>query len=228
MAAAAGARASRGLIRGTLDINALLAFVFGLLFLSVMLIMAVYFPNPSPIMVKAFVTALALSAAGIGAVLPGYLEINNKGMFRAGGAIALFLVVWFSQPALEDAVINLKRPAASSEPLAQQMLSHFDRKDLAAAYALTDPLFKETVAFGQFTQLFDSVRAPLGTPSLRSLQNITPAVSPPGMPVGVYDILLFRSAFGAAGCRLEQVTLKATSELHWSVYGYQISPKVDC
>ncbi len=56
----------RGKITGTIDINTLLAFGFGVAFLIVMLGFAVAFPNPTPFQVRVFMTALATSAAGVG------------------------------------------------------------------------------------------------------------------------------------------------------------------
>jgi hypothetical protein len=47
----------------------------------------------------AFRTTLALAAGGLGAVIPGTVEVNVKGVVRAGGAIALFVLVYFLNPA---------------------------------------------------------------------------------------------------------------------------------
>jgi hypothetical protein len=51
---------------------------------------------------------LALGAACLGAIIPGFIELDGTIMevgIRAGGAIALFLVVYLLNP--PEAVINL-------------------------------------------------------------------------------------------------------------------------
>jgi len=43
--------------------------------------------------------ALALGAAGIGASVPGFLEVAVSSGIRAGGAVAIFVIVyWFNPP----------------------------------------------------------------------------------------------------------------------------------
>jgi hypothetical protein len=42
---------------------------------------------------------LALAAAGVAAFIPGFIEVDVKNWVRAGGAIAVFVVVYFFSPA---------------------------------------------------------------------------------------------------------------------------------
>ena len=77
----------------------LLSFIFGVGFLSIMLIIALIKPDPSNFQYNVFRTVLALAGAGIGAVVPGILSVNVGKAIRAGGAIAVFIVVYFWNPA---------------------------------------------------------------------------------------------------------------------------------
>ena len=43
--------------------------------------------------------ALALAAGGVGAFLPGALDVEFKGLVQAGGALALFTLVYLRNPA---------------------------------------------------------------------------------------------------------------------------------
>lgn len=70
----------------------------GVLFASVMLIIAIAVPNPTTTQWFIFRVVLALAAAGIGAVLPGLIVVNVSKFVRAGGAIALFVLVYLSNP----------------------------------------------------------------------------------------------------------------------------------
>ncbi len=80
----------------------LASFSFGVVFVGVMLALNVFIRNPSPTQHETFKVVLALAAAGIGGILAGFIRIEgtfNKIVLRAGGALALFLVVYFSTPA---------------------------------------------------------------------------------------------------------------------------------
>jgi len=78
------------------------AFAFGVVFLLLMIVIAIFIKNPTHFQYKFFQVALALAAAGVGAVIPGLIqvEVNQKYMplIRAGGAIALFILVYMVDP----------------------------------------------------------------------------------------------------------------------------------
>jgi hypothetical protein len=77
----------------------------GLFFVVFLLVLAVAVPSPTTWQTYIFRVVLALAAAGIGAVLPGFLRIAVEHpaaamplTLRAGGAIALFLLVYLLNP----------------------------------------------------------------------------------------------------------------------------------
>jgi hypothetical protein len=80
-----------------------LAFVFGVVFVTIMLAIAIVIPNPSSTSFFTFRLVLALAAAGVAAVIPGFLDVEIslglKNVIRAGGAIAVFLIVFLMNPA---------------------------------------------------------------------------------------------------------------------------------
>ena len=77
-------------------------FIFGVTFVVVMLIIAVSIKAPTDFQVFVFRVVLALAASGIGAIVPGFLHVEwkpkTKLCIRAGGAIALFLIVYLINP----------------------------------------------------------------------------------------------------------------------------------
>src|SRR5262245_37964538 len=77
----------------------LFAFAFGVTFVVTMLILAIAFPNPTPFQYTVFRVVLALAAAGVAAMIPGFLEVEIPGWLRAGGALGVFVVVYFYNPA---------------------------------------------------------------------------------------------------------------------------------
>ena len=65
-------------------------FAFGATFVTALLVRAVVFPEPTPFQYTVFRIVLALAAAGIAAF---------KTIVRAGGALAVFVIVYFFSPA---------------------------------------------------------------------------------------------------------------------------------
>ena len=89
--------------------------IFGALFATALLLLNVFIPEPSATQYATFRTILALAAAGIGGILAGSLHVKGsiqKWSVRAGGALALFLIVYFFTPA----------PASIAEPAVHQTI----------------------------------------------------------------------------------------------------------
>jgi len=90
-------------------------FVFGVIFVTALLLLSVFIPEPSAMQYATFKTILALAAAGVGGILAGTIHIKGsiqKWSVRAGGALAIFLVIYFFTPA----------PAPSAEPAISQTI----------------------------------------------------------------------------------------------------------
>lgn len=79
-----------------------IAVTFGFVFITVLLVLTVWLKDPTPMQETTFRIVLALCAGAIGAVIPGVLKLQgNLGGFtiRAAGALALFFIVYFWNPA---------------------------------------------------------------------------------------------------------------------------------
>jgi len=220
-------QSSTSVITGSININVLIAFIFGVVFLAIMLGFAVWFPNPEPFQVQVFMTVLSLAAAGVGALLPGVFHFQYQKMVRASGALALFGVVWFSQPAIVKSVVTLQTPSDSADAVIAQFLSDLDSKDPAKSYADLDPLaqqmFVPTITVWQ--QLYATNLGRLGGLQSRVLSGTNAATSPSGLPIGLYQTHTYLSKYeGIQGCRQEAVTVRATQEKKWQVFSYLISP----
>lgn len=74
-------------------------FVFGVIFVTAILILATLFPNPTNFQYTVFRIVLALAAAGVAAFVPGFLHVDINRWLRAGGAMAVFVIVYFYSPA---------------------------------------------------------------------------------------------------------------------------------
>jgi hypothetical protein len=92
----------------------LLAFVFGVLFITTIVVLAVKYPTPSQFQYFVFRTVLALAAAGFAVMIPGLLKFELKSWIRATGTIAIFIVVFFFSPAKLASNEPPKTPAINS------------------------------------------------------------------------------------------------------------------
>ena len=84
------------------NLEKIAGFVFGIAFLAALLIVTLLIPEPTPTQYATFKTILALAAAGVGGILAGSIHVEGsiqKWTIRAGGAIALFVLVYFFAPA---------------------------------------------------------------------------------------------------------------------------------
>lgn len=74
-------------------------FFFGVVFIVAMLVIAVAFPEPTSFQYVVFRIVLALAASGVAAFVPGFLQVDVGKSVRAGGAIAVFVIIYFFSPA---------------------------------------------------------------------------------------------------------------------------------
>jgi hypothetical protein len=80
-----------------------LAFSFGCVFVAVILVLAFTGNTLDDRRFEILRIVLALAGGGIGGVIPGFLDLNMKAgaklALRAGGGLAVFVVLYFWSPA---------------------------------------------------------------------------------------------------------------------------------
>lgn len=98
----------------------LLAFFFGLCFAAVLLVLAIWFPNPTPFQYTVFRITLALAAAGIAGVVPGMIRLKVQPgaalLIHAGGALAVFVIVYLLAPAALPSELPVKDTKKEVKP----------------------------------------------------------------------------------------------------------------
>lgn len=77
----------------------IVAVLFGTAFLITLLVIAIMFPQPTTFQYTIFRAILALAAAGFVSMTPGFIEVVLGKWLRAGGALGVFVVVYFFSPA---------------------------------------------------------------------------------------------------------------------------------
>lgn len=90
-------------------------FVFGVVFIFALIVAAIVFPEPSAFQYAVFRIVLALAAAGVAAFIPGFIHVEVQSWLRAGGALAVFAIVYFFSPANLVATPS-PPPAAEARP----------------------------------------------------------------------------------------------------------------
>jgi hypothetical protein len=90
---------SRAQSRGGMKTETILAFAFGVTFVVTLLVLAIAFPNPTAFQYFVFRVVLALACAGAAVVIPGILNVTLGKVVTAGGALAVFTIVYFLNPA---------------------------------------------------------------------------------------------------------------------------------
>jgi hypothetical protein len=82
----------------------ILAFIFGVGFLVVLLLIAVLIPEPSPFQLRVFTPILAIAVAGVATVMTGLLNVQmtlgKQLIVGATGAIAAFVIIYLVNPAI--------------------------------------------------------------------------------------------------------------------------------
>ena len=76
----------------------LVAVALGVLFIGAMVALAYLVPKPTATQWFVFRVVLALAAGGVAAVIPGFITANVSKSIRAGGALGVFLLVYWMNP----------------------------------------------------------------------------------------------------------------------------------
>ncbi|WP_269713956.1 DUF4019 domain-containing protein [Caulobacter sp. NIBR2454] len=211
------------------NVDKMLAFGFGVVFVSVILLIAVLQPNPSQFSYTIFRIVIALAAAGVGAVLPGFLEVTFRGWLRAGGALALFAVVYFVAPAGLSPITSPlpPPPPENARAVAEAWLQKVDAGELDQAYTEMAGAFREKNALADVRTVVDGVRANLDPVVSRTLDATSGAVNPPGAPPGHYQSVGFRTKFAKEERLIYEAVQMFAEDGKWKVVGFYLFVRND-
>ena len=232
----------RSFVTGEIDIKTLIAFAFGSIFIISILVFTAVVKNPSPTEIWTYRIILALAAAGVAAVLPGFIDIKYKGFVQAGGAIGVFVLILLAFPAPEPTPAPVPAPAkaetASSEDIvwptedpefaARKYVDLVDNGKFLEAYEAIDK--GVGLPWNSFEASYKAGRIPLGAVVDRRQTGAQRATDLPGQPKGGYAVVTYQTKFAnEKKCREEIVTLRAMPDKTWRVSKHDSSPQqVDC
>jgi hypothetical protein len=210
------------------DLERYAVFLFGVVFLVAILILVVSIPKPTLVQFFVFRLTLALAASGVGALIPGIIQFQqnlpHQGIIRFGGAIGLFSIVWFTNPA-KFAIEGISPPPVSdANKYIESFLSLSDKGDIPAAYAMFSDKEKATIPLDTYLQLTKNVRNPLKERVSGPI--ILNASNPDEIPgrKGPFVFNAYQSTFkGKPGVWLE-IAGAIAEDGKWKMHTYTIQP----
>lgn len=209
----------------------LLAFGFGVAFLTAILVIAIVQPNPTGFSYTVFRIVLALAAAGVGAVIPGFLQVSYRNLLRAGGAVALFVIVYFFAPAPLNTIIDGQPPppppTANARPIAEAWLKEVDQGAYGAAYGQMAKTFKARFEEADVVGLLQREHASLGPVVSRTLVSAMPGKDPPGSPEGHYQAYTYATRFTREPRTIYETVSLYGQDGEWKVAGFFTAVKND-
>lgn len=78
--------------------NGIVPLWIGGFLLAIPIIALFFIPEPSSYQFFAFRVCFGLGGAGVASHIPGWLNVNINNWVKAGGAIAIFVLLWFFNP----------------------------------------------------------------------------------------------------------------------------------
>lgn len=123
------------------------------------------------------------------------------------------------QAAPAGAVSSPVDPAAAEA--ARRWVALLDSQQWGESWRATASLFRSQISAAQWTEKVQPLRQTLGAVSLRTVQNDTRTSVLPGVPVGDYEVIQFKTSFANNPASVETVAL-AKDGSEWRVAGYFI------
>lgn len=208
--------------QGKLSAQMVLAFIFGVIFVSVILYLSVTHTALDPFTRMVFLVVLSLAAGGVGAVLPGFIVAGDPNkLVRAGGAVAVFLVVLYFGSKFITSTPEIFKPVPDPSLVSNKFVSAIDAAKIEEAYELTSKAFKSGMSYFFFTENSKKIIAKLGVPNARSMIEQKVVDSPAGMAAGVYCYTTYAVDYSKSSVKIYQnVNLVGEKEANdWRVFG---------
>jgi len=190
-----------------------LAFAFGIIALSALFSVALFSSNHNALLITVARVTLALACAGIAAVIPGFIDIDLKPSvntaIRAGGAVAVFVLVFFFNPPglIDPDPKPPPNPSVDYMPIVQDWVTKIDSGKYEEAYRSESRLAQENYEKKFFVKLYKDHLIPLGNLVDRKLIGAASASQLPNGEKGNYRIISYRTQFENGPDQLEQVVV---------------------
>ncbi|HIE8865518.1 MULTISPECIES: DUF4019 domain-containing protein [Klebsiella] len=209
------------------------AFTFGIIFVSVVLFLVFYTPNLDSNKMWVVHVVMSLAAAGVAAVLPGFIDLQgrlpwlNMTVVRAGGALAIFCLVFLYpiNKASPPSTIPYT-PETNSFDKARRWIDLINIRDFQSAYKELTIVNKGQHSLDSFISDVEPIIKALGN-SMSQNKNADNAFSSPpanDYPVGSYRYYRFLAKFSneTDTVVLEVLLVGEEETKDWKVYSFSI------
>ena len=140
-------------------------FAFGVVFVVALVALAIFFPKPTTFQYNVFRIVLALAAAGVAAMIPGFIDLNLSPTaeltIRAGGALAVFVMVYFFNPAQLAVQETVDSPAATGSAVTSSIQAyHIIRGAVSSPTIINTQIEDDQLDEGRlrlWNEIFDAV-----------------------------------------------------------------------
>lgn len=136
---------------GKLSAQMVLAFVFGVIFVSVILYLSLHIKDLDVFTKMVFLVVLSLAAGGVGAVIPGFIVAGDPSkLVRAGGALAVFFIVlYFGSQYIAPGPTpdGIFKPDRDPSLVSNEFVSSIEAAKYSEAYNLTSAAFKSGMSY---------------------------------------------------------------------------------
>jgi hypothetical protein len=214
--------------RDTGHIERYAVFAFGVIFLIAILVLVIWIPRPTIAQFFAFRLTLALAASGVGALMPGFISLEqplpHKGLLRAGGALALFVLVWSTNPAKLAIEEIAPPPIADARKVIEEAIRLVDEHDYARVYAMYSTGQRNSISEKTFAEMFGNARDPLGART-KGPQLYNGSAMPQFMGVkGPFVTHVYVSRFAGSPQVWAEATAVIAEDGQWKMNSHVIGP----
>lgn len=215
------------LSRAPTVIDKYLVFAFGVAFVSVLLWLV--FRTNEPLnrdQAKLVHLVSALAAAGVGAALPGTLELKHRLLLRASGAVALFVLVFVFEPQRAVAPDGTW-PKSEASSVVERHLGLTDAGRFSDAYDALAPEARRRFSRQEFVDAFKVGRERYGEVLKRVKAGVSGAATLPDGTKGPFKVFGFVTTFKSGATVQEPVWAMAIGKDEWAVLSHTVTPCQD-
>lgn len=112
--------------------------------------------------------------------------------------------------------------ASLAQKTARDWLALADRLDAPGSHRAAGKKFRDAITVDRWRRSLDTARVPIGKVTQRTLIGTSFQRNVPGVPVGDYALLQYRTSFEKKPESRESLTLERESDGQWRVIGYFI------
>lgn len=216
-----------------LSVDVIVAFTFGVIALIFLFVIALFIDDHNPLLITISRVTLAIACAGVAAVLPGFINLEltprTNIAVRAGGALAVFVLVYLVSPAgllnTNSGLCSVpESPDDDYMPTVNAWLGKIDAGDIESAYASASASTREEYTFDLFKNVYEEYLLPLGELNDRRLLGVNSATKLPTGECGNFRIIAYETTFNPGGVQIEHVLVTVEKD-HWIVKNHNFVPK---